>query len=62
MAEITDEEWEELIEVVSDVVRQHPETNFVDLLAYRLDSNIYNDFKVFRKLSIWNIAIPVFSN
>ena len=46
MAEITDKEWEEFIEVVSKVVRQHPETSFVDTVAMKLDSNVYNDFQV----------------
>lgn len=49
MAEITDDQWEEFIEVVYKVVKKHPETSFVDLMAMKLDSDVYDDFQVFAK-------------
>ena len=45
--EITKEEWDEFVEVVTKSIGGHQDPTFIETVALALNEEIYNEYKVY---------------
>ena len=45
-SEITRTEWNTFTNVITDVIKKHPETGFIKTMALKLNDDVYHAYKV----------------